>query len=449
VLTSRAVPTQLKTLHPSSTSGLRCSQILPRAAINTGELTLGELSFVPDQRLNHGKGLVPLKQPAKPHPHALHTPFTLESVPYEKHPRAIKISGELDLIDRIRARASSTLSRSLRLGIGDDCAILKPPPHHDLLVTTDFSLEGRHFNRATHSPSSIGHRTLARGLSDLAAMGATPLAAFLSIALPKSAARNSTWLDGFLEGFLTLANLHDVPLAGGDTSESPSDHILADIILLGSAPTNRALRRSTANPGDLLYCTGALGGSAAELALISTQKLSSRPEATHSIAAPNLSHRMNLSSRPKRSAVERPAAPATNLHPHLFPQPRLAVGATLLRRHLATSCIDLSDGLSTDLAHLCTASNVSAELDLAALPLHPLASSLDNRAQITALLHGGEDYELLFTAAPSTKIPRSIANIPITQIGRILKRHAKRPQMSIITDNSRFELHSQGWEHLT
>jgi len=325
--------------------------------------------------------------------------------------------GELRIIERIRARTSA--SNAVPLGIGDDCAILRPPPGHELLVTTDFSLEGRHFRRDWHSPASVGHRTLARGLSDLAAMGAKPLAAFLSLALPKSAVRNSSWLDGFLDGLLALAAAHNVPLAGGDTSQSPSDDILADIVLIGTAPAGRALRRSGARAGDLLYVTGALGGAAAELT--------------------------SLSVTPRRFRTASP----TDDHPHLFPQPRLAVGQTLLRRRLATACIDLSDGLSTDLAHLCAASNVAAELDLAQLPLHPVAATLDERAQITALLHGGEDYELLFTASPSTKIPRSVANVPITRIGRILKPQKKRPQMSIVSDGARFELQPHGWEHLT
>jgi thiamine-monophosphate kinase len=323
--------------------------------------------------------------------------------------------GELRIIDRIRTRTSP--SNAIRLGIGDDCAVLKPPPNNDLLVTTDFSLEDRHFRRQWHTPASIGHRTLARGLSDLAAMGAKPLAAFLSLAMPKSIARNPRWLDGFLDGLLALATAHDVPLAGGDTAQSPADLILADIVLTGSAPSGRALRRSGARPGDLLYITGALGGAAAELAALSA------------------------SPRKFRSATP------SHDHPHLFPQPRLAVGRALLRRHLATACIDVSDGLSTDLAHLCTASYVSAELDLAQLPLHPLAAMLDDRAQITALLHGGEDYELLFTAASSTKIPRSIAGVPITRIGRILKPQRNQPQMTIVSDTDRFELQPHGWEH--
>ena len=163
------------------------------------------------------------------------------------------------MIERIRRRAGGPAT-SLQLGIGDDCAILRPRPGQDLLVTTDFSLEGRHFRRDWHSPESIGHRALARGLSDLAAMGARPMAAFLSLALPRSVARDTDWLDGFLDGLLGLAAQHSVPLAGGDTSESPSEHVLADIVLLGSAPQGRALRRSGARAGDLIYCTGALGG---------------------------------------------------------------------------------------------------------------------------------------------------------------------------------------------
>ena len=335
--------------------------------------------------------------------------YTSKSRPSQKSP------GELLLIERIRSRASTT--RALRLGIGDDCAILTPPPGHELLVTTDFSLEGRHFRRQWHTPASIGHRTLTRGLSDLAAMGARPLAAFLSLSLPISAARNTHWLDGFLDGLLTLAHAHHVPLAGGDTAESPSDNILADIVLLGSAPAGRALRRSTARPGDLLYCTGSLGGAAAELAALA--------------ASPRKFRR----------------ATAADDHPHLFPQPRIAVGAALLRRRLATACIDVSDGLSTDLAHLCTESHVAAELNLTQLPLHPLAAALDDRAQITALLHGGEDYELLFTAAPSTKIPRSIASTPITCIGRIVKPQKNKPLMTILNGDERFELQPRGWEH--
>jgi len=173
------------------------------------------------------------------------------------------VLSELALIARIRAAAVGR-HRHLRLGIGDDCAILAPPLGHELLVTTDFSLEGRHFRRDWHPAASVGHRAIARGLSDIAAMGGTPLAAFLSLALPRSA--KPIWISDLLDGLLALAATAKTPLAGGDTSESPTDNILADIVLLGSAPAGRALRRSTARAGDILYVTGSLGGAATELA---------------------------------------------------------------------------------------------------------------------------------------------------------------------------------------
>ncbi|QMV18167.1 thiamine-phosphate kinase [Granulicella sp. 5B5] len=326
-------------------------------------------------------------------------------------------SGELALIARIR-EAAKARHKHLRLGIGDDCAILAPPPGHEILVTTDFSLEGRHFRREWHPARSIGHRALARGLSDLAAMGATPLAAFLSLALPRSA-NKPIWINNFLDGLLTLAAAAKTPLAGGDTSESPSDNILADIVLLGSAPASRSLRRSTARPGDLLYVTGALGGAATELA--------------------------TLALNPRRY---RNASP-TGDHPHLYPQPRLTIGQTLLRRQLATACIDISDGLSTDLAHLCTESGVAAEIQAARLPLHRLTKPLPPSEAFHNALHGGEDYELLFTARPQTRIPRFIEGVPITPIGVIHHSRKAVPQVTLVqAAGDRIPLQPQGWQHL-
>ena len=331
--------------------------------------------------------------------------------------------GELALIERIRRRAGNRPTTSLRLGIGDDCAILRPRAGQDLLVTTDFSLEGRHFRRDWHSPGSIGHRALARGLSDLAAMGALPMAAFLSLALPRSVARDTDWLDGFLDGLLGLAVQHGVPLAGGDTSESPSEHVLADIVLLGSAPQGRALRRSGARIGDLIYCTGALGGAATELS--------------------------RLQNKSKKPGQKRQKQQSTSENPHLFPQPRLAAGQALLRRKLATACIDTSDGLSTDLSHLCEASGVNAEVDAARLPLHSLAQQLGADAALSAALHGGEDYELLFTAKATAKMPRSLGGIAVTCIGRVVAKKRNAPQITLIAaDGSRSALAPQGWEHL-
>src|SRR5271170_115228 len=252
-----------------------------------------------------------------------------------------RIAGELAFIQQI-SRDFHTSQKNITLGIGDDCAILRPPPDCEVLVTTDLTLENRHFRRNLHPPESVGHRCLARGLSDLAAMGATPIAAFLSLALPAKMLAESAgriWITRFFQGLRALGELHRVPLAGGDTSESPGGNsalILADIVLVGHAPKGQALRRSSASAGDALYVTGHLGGAAAELS--------------------------GMFRRNRLASVK-----TTDDHPHLFPEPRLDVGEALLRRGLASACIDLSDGLSSDLAHLCRASGVNAEIEQEAL----------------------------------------------------------------------------------
>jgi thiamine-monophosphate kinase len=319
--------------------------------------------------------------------------------------------GELALIDGIRREFAGRPSRTVRLGIGDDCAILRPPTGSEVLVTTDFSLEGRHFRRDWHSPESVGHRCLARGLSDLAAMGARPVAAFLSLALPAGVTRS--WTNGFFRGLRALADRYEVPLAGGDTAQSPAELILADIVLVGSAPAGRALRRSGARIGDRLYVTGALGGAGAEL------------------------------DDMRAGRMRRLKAGTSDEHPQMFPEPRLAVGQRLLARRFATACIDLSDGLSTDLAHLCGASVVGAEVDEAALPAHPLAAKLDSEQKLRAVLHGGEDYELLFTAPARVRVPRRIAGITVTPVGRITGAGVTL----IRTNGTRTELPPGGWEH--
>ncbi|HWW22813.1 MAG TPA: thiamine-phosphate kinase [Edaphobacter sp.] len=334
-----------------------------------------------------------------------------------------KPMGELALIEQIRRSFAAPRSKILTLGIGDDCAILNPPPDSEVLVTTDFTLEDRHFRRNRHPPESVGHRCLARGLSDLAAMGATPIAAFLSLALPAdmlSIKSGQIWTSSFFAGIRALADLHDVPLAGGDTSQSPANLILADIILVGTAPKNKALRRSGASPGDLLYVTGQLGGAAVELENL-------------------LKRRRRIS---KLAAIDN--------HPHLYPEPRVETGEALLRRNLATACLDISDGLSTDLAHLCRASAVQAEIEQSAIPIHPLAQKQGPAAALNSALHGGEDYELLFTAPPSTRMPASIAGVPITRIGTIKPRRSRHSLITLITpDGVRTALEPAGWEHFS
>ncbi|MGO8720267.1 MAG: thiamine-phosphate kinase [Acidobacteriaceae bacterium] len=343
----------------------------------------------------------------------------------------------------------------MTLGIGDDCAILRPPVGHEILVTTDFSLEAVHFRRDWHSPESVGHRCLARGLSDLAAMGTQPLAAFLSLALPaelvRSHAGRPSWRDRFFEGFLALADKYHVPLAGGDTAQSPliptaaprrgvarrksgdamTGWALADIVLVGSAPRNRALRRSTAKAGDRIYVTGYLGGAAAELA--------------------------RLAVYPGRFRIAKPDAAEpgmANPHPHLFPEPRLTVGAWLLKNHRASSAIDISDGLSTDLDHLCEESKLTAAVEADAIPIHPLAQQESGSNPGKALqwaLNGGEDYELLFTASPDVRIPRRIAGVPIACIGE-MRAHKPRAVRVLLADvvegrKRARPLPAGGWEH--
>ena len=327
-----------------------------------------------------------------------------------------KEPGELALLRSIRAsvgRVSTT--RSVALGIGDDCAILRVPAGHEVLVTTDFSLEGRHFDRKLHPARSVGHRCLARGLSDLAAMGAQPMAAFLSLALPQGVTAGKAgrgWVEGFLDGLLALAARARTTLAGGDTASAPGEHLLADIVLIGSAPRGTALRRSGARPGDLLYVTGALGGSAAEL-----ECLRAAPRRFRSVSA-------------------------NGDHPHLFPQPRLRAGWLLRGRGLATAAIDVSDGLSTDLHHLCEESGVGAVVEAEALPVHPLAQRADDGG-LRPALHGGEDYELLFAARPGTTMPRRLGGVAVHRIGRFI-----RAKQVLLERNGRTEpLDALGWEH--
>jgi len=326
--------------------------------------------------------------------------------------------GELALIRRIRNRTGGVGPTELRLGIGDDCAILRPRPGEELTITTDLSIAGRHFRLDWHPPEEIGHRTLARGLSDLAAMGARPLAAFLSLGLPpaltKASGRRKAWVDRFFNGLLALADSHKTPLAGGDLAQSPL--AVADIVLIGAVPQGRAFLRSGARPGDLLYATGQLGGAAVGLAKLGEIAAKSKRQ-------PSISQRMQV-----------------RLAAHLYPQPRIAQGLWLQRHRMATTAIDLSDGLSTDLAHLCEESGVAAEVDTASLPIHP-------NATLEQALHGGEDYELLFTASATMRVPRSIAGVPVTRIGRISRHREGQARVTLASSQGIQSLESKGWEH--
>jgi len=331
--------------------------------------------------------------------------------------------GELALVARIRARAGDARAGELRLGIGDDAALIRVRAGEELAVTTDLSIAGRHFQLGWHSPEAIGHRTLARGLSDLAAMGARPIAAFLSLGLPRELAGG--WLDGFLDGFLALAEPHRISLAGGDLSESPV--MIADIVLTGAVTRGKALLRSGAREGDLVYVTGSLGGAAAGLARLEELAVGRR--------------RGELDPAGARG-LRIPAGLKLELAPHLFPRPRIAQGLWLARRSRATAAIDLSDGLSTDLAHLCEESEVAAEVDAAQLAIHPGAT-------LSQALNGGEDYELLFTAPATARLGQGIGGVAVTRIGRVTRARRGRPRILLRTAAGVEALAPEGWEHFS
>lgn len=330
------------------------------------------------------------------------------------------------LIEAIRDRTRARGSASLRLGIGDDCAIVRPAKGEEIVVTTDFSLEGVHFRRDWHTPESVGHRCLTRGLSDLAAMGAKPMAAFLSLAVPDdllAARRGKSWVERFFDGLLALADRYGVPLAGGDTARAPEGACF-DIVMLGAVKRGRALLRSGARAGDSIYVTGGLGGAAAEL--------------------------LAMERNPRRFAALTKAAAG---HPHLYPEPRVVVAEKLARRVGAAvhSAIDVSDGLSTDLAHICEESGLAAELDAAAIPVHRLAVEAERAGWVGSAmelaLNGGDDYELLFTTAADAKIPRRIAGVEVHRIGR-MKRKSRGPRMMLRDRDGRVSaLEARGWEH--
>jgi thiamine-monophosphate kinase len=321
---------------------------------------------------------------------------------------------EKALIAQIRRMANPSirgrngrLNRAVLTGIGDDCAVLRLLAGRDLLVTTDFTLEGIHFRRDWHPPESVGHRCLARGLSDIAAMGGEPVAVFLSLALPRDL--RQAWVGRFARGLIRLAEKHGATVAGGDTAESPGG-ILADIIVVGTVPKAKAILRSSAKAGDRIYVSGELGGSAAAV----------------------------VRMRGGRGKVK----PHDYVR-HFYPEPRIELGRLLREKKLASAMIDTSDGFSTDMTHICEESGVGAEIDSSLIP-RACVGKPARQVDLDLALHGGEDYEMLFTAAPEKRIPRHIAGVAITQIGRISRSRG------IFVRNSKgvgYELHPRGWEH--
>jgi thiamine-monophosphate kinase len=285
--------------------------------------------------------------------------------------------GEFALIDRY-FRDRGAQRADVLLGVGDDGALLRLPPGEDLVAVSDTLVDGVHFPSGS-DPRSVGHRALAVNLSDIAAMGGTPRWALLSLTLPSV---DEAWLEAFAAGFGDLALGHGVALVGGDTTRGP---LTIGVQVLGSVPAGQGLRRSGARAGDALFVSGTPGDAAAGLA-----SLMGRSEGTD-----------------HRTGTDAPTDAAAFEARFLFPTPRVTLGQALLP--LASACIDVSDGLVGDLGKLAAASGCAAVLDVDALP---------SKAPRHCVLHGGDDYELLFTVPPARVA--AVAALPgVTRIGEM------------------------------
>lgn len=317
---------------------------------------------------------------------------------------------EFDLIDLIRARCAIE-REDVHLGIGDDAALLAVPAGQALAVSTDTLVSGIHFPKDT-APFDVGWKALAVNLSDLAAMGATPAWATLALALPDADAQ---WVAAFADGFTALAGEFKLALVGGDTTRGP---LAITVTVHGFVPEQLALRRAGAQAGDAVFVTGTLGDAAAGLAL--RQGAARRGRGEDQLIA----------------RLDRPT-------------PRIAQG--LLLRGRAHACIDVSDGLVADLGHICTASAVGAEIDLAMLPASPaLLGCVADEERAPLQLAGGDDYELCFTAAPAiaTELLNDLARsgCAATRIGRIVVEPGVRVRAA---DGGFVALPRTGWQHFS
>jgi thiamine-monophosphate kinase len=286
-------------------------------------------------------------------------------------------------------------ARHAVLAVGDDAAIVRARPGMELVITTDMLVAGRHFSREA-DPRKLGHKALAVNLSDIAAMGATPRWATLAVALPHADAR---WLAAFSSGFMRLARRHGVDLIGGDTTRGPLN-ICVEVI--GEVPRGRALRRDGARPGDDVWVSGVLGDAALALA----------------------AQRVGVPPRERRALQSKLDLPV----------PRVGLGVAL--RGIARSAIDVSDGLVADLGHICERSRVAAVIGLARIPASAtMVRRLDLPAARAALLAGGDDYELAFTAAPArraaiARLARRL-RLRLTRIGTITRRKKGTPPVRV------------------
>jgi len=297
---------------------------------------------------------------------------------------------EFDLIKKFFTRPVRNADR-IALGIGDDCALLNPAPGMQLAISTDMLVEGRHFF-AGADPEKLGHKCLAVNLSDLAAMGAKPLAFTLSLALPEA---NPDWLKQFAQGMFALADAYGCELIGGDTTKGPLNIC---ITIFGELPSNQALRRTAAQAGDDIWVSGTLGDARLALA--------------------GYSNELTLDIATQSTAGKR-------MH---TPNPRIALGLAL--RGIAHAAIDVSDGLVGDLGHILDASNVGATLDVDALPAGPMLAKQERDMRRRFTLAGGDDYELCFTVSASQRdavlAAAKSVNTVVTRVGTIEVAHGLR-----------------------
>jgi len=308
-------------------------------------------------------------------------------------------------------RWAATPDHRLKLGIGDDAALVSVAKSTELILTSDLSIEGVHFRRDLHPPRSVGHRALARSLSDIAAMGGRPRFALISLAISRDV--SPSWIRGFYAGMSRLARSLGVAIVGGDTAVVPG-RITVDVVVVGEVQKGHALRRAGARPGDRIFVSGRLGLSALGLHLLESGSKS-------------------------RAGWVRAA-----LQSHLWPQPQCALGRFLSERRLATALIDISDGLSTDLARLCQASGVGARLWEDKIPM-PVMARLRQAHQLDPLrlaLDGGEDYQLLFSVPPhlASRIPKKHRGLPLHCTGEIQKSR----RISLVRGSGQQELLAPG-----
>lgn len=318
--------------------------------------------------------------------------------------------GEFELIARYFDRVTSS-RRDVEKGIGDDCALLTLSEKQTLAISTDTLVEGVHFLRDIH-PADLGYKALAVNLSDLAAMGADPAWLTLALTLPSV---NEAWLKDFSDSLFELLDYYDMQLIGGDTTRGPLSLTLG---IHGLVPQGRALKRSGARPGDWIYVTGTLGDSAAGLAL--------------------LQHLVNIND---------PVAHEMLIKRHLRPMPRILQGQAL--RDLASSAIDLSDGLISDLGHILKASDCGARLNLEALPLSEVMKlHFEPEQAIRWALSGGEDYELCFTVPEINRGALDVAlghyGVPFTCVGQIAPQSEG---LVLLQDGKPVEKDLKGFDH--